>query len=66
MCSVSTLVRMPHGCVAGCQRRVDPGTRSPEFVQTLERGLAVIRAFDEDRRSLTLSDVGRTMSSRRA
>jgi IclR family pca regulon transcriptional regulator len=31
--------------------------RSPEFVQSLERGLAIIRAFDRDHRELTLSEV---------
>jgi IclR family pca regulon transcriptional regulator len=40
--------------------------RSPEFVQSLERGLAVIRAFDSERRSLTLSDVARETSLSRA
>lgn len=41
-------------------------TRSSEFVQSLERGLAVIRAFDGDRRSLTLSDVAREAGLSRA
>lgn len=40
--------------------------RSPEFVQSLERGLAVIRAFDKERRSLTLSDVARETGLSRA
>jgi IclR family pca regulon transcriptional regulator len=31
--------------------------RSPDFVQSLERGLAVIRAFDRGHRELTLSEV---------
>lgn len=31
--------------------------RSPDFVQSLERGLAVIRAFDRGRPELTLSEV---------
>ncbi|MCA2217409.1 IclR family transcriptional regulator domain-containing protein [Jidongwangia harbinensis] len=31
--------------------------RSPDFVQSLERGLAVIRAFDRSRPELTLSEV---------
>jgi IclR family pca regulon transcriptional regulator len=34
--------------------RVD---RGPDFVQSLERGLAVIRAFDKDHPQLTLSEV---------
>lgn len=33
------------------------GRRSSDFVQSLERGLAVIRAFGPDRPSLTLSEV---------
>lgn len=40
--------------------------RAPEFVQSLERGLAVIRAFDSEHRSLTLSDVARETSLSRA
>src|SRR3954466_15553978 len=32
-------------------------TREPYYVQSLERGLAVIRAFDAEHRELTLSDV---------
>lgn len=31
--------------------------RSRDFVQSLERGLAVIRAFDADRQALTVSDI---------
>ncbi len=48
---------------------VDEGggaARSSEFVQSLERGLAVIRAFDSERRSLTLSDVARETGLSRA
>ncbi|TDC40583.1 IclR family transcriptional regulator [Micromonospora sp. 15K316] len=41
-------------------------TRSPEFVQSLERGLAVIRAFDAERPQLTLSDVARMTGLTRA
>ncbi|MEV4808953.1 IclR family transcriptional regulator [Micromonospora avicenniae] len=41
-------------------------TRSPEFVQSLERGLAVIRAFDAEHPQLTLSDVARTTGLTRA
>lgn len=40
--------------------------RSGEFVQSLERGLAVIRAFSADRPSLTLSDVARETGLSRA
>ncbi|HEY8473653.1 MAG TPA: IclR family transcriptional regulator C-terminal domain-containing protein [Natronosporangium sp.] len=32
-------------------------TRNPDFVQSLQRGLAVIRAFDADHPELTLSEV---------
>ena len=34
--------------------------RETDFVQSLERGLAVIQAFDEDNTALTLSEVART------
>jgi IclR family pca regulon transcriptional regulator len=44
----------------------DGRARSPEFVQSLERGLAVIRAFDGDHPSLTLSDVARATGLTRA
>ena len=40
--------------------------RNPEFVQSLERGLAVIRAFDAERVELTLSDVARSTGLTRA
>lgn len=40
--------------------------RSGEFVQSLERGLAVIRAFGAERPSLTLSDVARETGLSRA
>ncbi len=40
--------------------------RPPEFVQSLERGLAVIRAFSHDRPRLTLSDVARETGMTRA
>ena len=38
----------------------------PDFVQSLERGLAVIRAFDADHPQLTLSDVARATGLTRA
>lgn len=37
----------------------DDGATPTEFVQSLERGLAVIRAFDADHAELTLSEVAR-------
>ena len=40
--------------------------RGPDFVQSLERGLAVIRAFDADHRSLTLSEVAAATGVTRA
>lgn len=44
----------------------DVGTRSGEFVQSLERGLAVIRAFGTDRARMTLSEVAREAELSRA
>src|SRR4051812_1726113 len=38
----------------------------PDFVQSLERGLAVIRAFDADHPQLTLSEVARATDLTRA
>jgi IclR family pca regulon transcriptional regulator len=51
--------------------RYDPGVgsteqRPPEFVQSLERGLSVIRAFTQDRPRLTLSEVARETGMTRA
>jgi IclR family pca regulon transcriptional regulator len=40
--------------------------RAPHFVQSLERGLAVIRAFDDHNPELTLSDVARSTGLTRA
>jgi IclR family pca regulon transcriptional regulator len=40
--------------------------RAPHFVQSLERGLSVIRAFDEQHPELTLSDVARSTGLTRA
>jgi IclR family transcriptional regulator, pca regulon regulatory protein len=40
--------------------------RNSDFVQSLERGLAVIRAFDADHRELALSDVARQTGLTRA
>lgn len=45
----------------------DPApSRNTEFVQSLERGLAVIRAFDDEHPDLTLSDVARATGLTRA
>jgi len=40
--------------------------REPDFVQSLERGLAVIRAFDADSPALSLSEVARATGLARA
>lgn len=42
------------------------GAREPHFVRSFERGLAVIRAFDAEHPSLTLSEVARTCELTRA
>ncbi len=42
------------------------GRRSAEYVQSLERGLSVIRAFDAEHPELTLSDVARATGLTRA
>jgi IclR family transcriptional regulator, pca regulon regulatory protein len=44
----------------------EEAARSPEFVQSLERGLAVIRAFDGEHPQLTLSEVARRTGLTRA
>jgi IclR family transcriptional regulator, pca regulon regulatory protein len=41
-------------------------SRNSDFVQSLERGLSVIRAFDAEHRELALSDVARTTGLTRA
>jgi IclR family transcriptional regulator, pca regulon regulatory protein len=43
-----------------------PDGRGTEYVQSLERGLAVIRAFDAEHRELGLSDVARATGLTRA
>lgn len=51
------------------RRQEDPSigrARGADFVQSLERGLAVIRAFGADRPSLTLSEVARATGLTRA
>jgi IclR family pca regulon transcriptional regulator len=48
-------------------RKADqPKLRSTDFVQSLERGLAVIRAFDAEHPDLSLSDVARATGLPRA
>jgi hypothetical protein len=51
--------------------RLDPASesapaRNPYFVQSLERGLSVIRAFDADNPTMTLSEVARRTGVTRA
>jgi IclR family transcriptional regulator, pca regulon regulatory protein len=43
-----------------------PNGASPEFVQSLERGLAVLRTFNSENRSQTLSDTARLTGLTRA
>lgn len=43
-----------------------PDSRSPSFIQSLERGLAVIRSFGDSRPQQTLSDVARVTDLDRA
>lgn len=45
---------------------VDKGRRHSNFVQSLDRGLAVLRAFGPDHSELTLSDVARSTGLTRA
>jgi len=45
---------------------LDEGLSSRDFVQSLERGLAIIQAFDSDHPSLSLSDVARRTGLTRA
>ena len=45
---------------------MEPASESGGYVQSLARGLAVIRAFDETRPEMTLSDVARATDLSRA
>jgi IclR family transcriptional regulator, pca regulon regulatory protein len=51
---------------AGTGTATGTGVGVGEFVQSLDRGLAVIRAFDAERPELTLSEVARTAGLTRA
>jgi IclR family pca regulon transcriptional regulator len=51
---------------SSAQPAIGRAARGSDFVQSLERGLAVIRAFDETRPELTLSDVARATGLTRA
>lgn len=50
----------------GSADAVHTGSRDSTFVQSLERGLAVIRAFDAEHPRLTLSEVARSTGMTRA
>jgi len=54
------------GTVQDAQPVPGRAARGSDFVQSLERGLSVIRAFDETRPELTLSDVARATGLTRA
>jgi len=56
---------MPNGSY-GSDQMSKPPSRSSDYVQSLERGLAVIRAFDAEHRELALSDVARATGLTRA
>jgi IclR family pca regulon transcriptional regulator len=45
------------GYVGADAESKDPGAKNPEFLSTLERGLRVLKAFDEDHPEMTLSEV---------
>ncbi len=47
-------------------RTANGDRRNSDYVQSLERGLAVIRAFDDEHRELALSDVARATGLTRA
>jgi IclR family pca regulon transcriptional regulator len=53
-------------CVRYANMRPHPAPRQSHFVQSLSRGLAVIRAFDAEHPDLTLSDVARATGLTRA
>lgn len=51
---------------AGASAHADAPARNSDFVQSLDRGLAVIRAFGPDRERLSLSEVARATGLTRA
>ena len=60
------LPALPSGASVGTPRGETGSPPGVEFVQSLERGLAVIRAFDARNPELTLSDVARSTGLSRA
>src|SRR5215468_2135274 len=57
---------VPGPGVTGAAADGSPAARNSEFVQSLDRGLAVIRAFGPDRERLSLSEVARATGLTRA
>ena len=54
------------GAAPAAEPAPDAGDRETDFVQSLQRGLAVIRAFDAENPALTLSDVAKITGLARA
>src|SRR3984885_10674105 len=59
-------VRMPNAGEGDLDEMSEKPAHSSDYVQSLERGLAVIRAFDAEHRELALSDVARSTGLTRA
>jgi IclR family transcriptional regulator, pca regulon regulatory protein len=57
---------LPEAGVPEAATDSSPAARTSEFVQSLDRGLAVIRAFGPDRERLSLSEVARATGLTRA
>ena len=57
---------MPREQSATARRVTETAERETDFVQSLQRGLAVIRAFDAENPALTLSDVAKVTGLARA
>ena len=57
---------VPNEASSKAGRPADAGERETDFVQSLQRGLAVIRAFDAENPALTLSDVAKITGLARA
>ncbi len=65
MTSAVTAAKTPGATVPGTDPEAGPA-RNSDFVQSLDRGLAVIRAFGPDRERLSLSEVARATGLTRA
>ena len=57
---------VPVAAAPPAEAPTDDGDRETDFVQSLQRGLAVIRAFDAEHPALTLSDVAKATGLARA